>query len=73
MSYDSWTTEIYCTYDAIYKHWEQCDNIAWLEKIIKDNLGESYLYDENEKYKFIPKDEYEGYKRSNVTGYREES
>lgn len=67
MGYDSWITGIYNIYDGRFKYWESQDNIRWLEKIIEDNLGKSFLYDENEYYKFKPKDEYEGYKRSGTT------
>lgn len=67
MSYQNWISEIYSVEDGIFKHWEAEDNIAWLEKIIRDMGGSDRLYDEDGLYKFKPKDEYEGFKRDNLT------
>lgn len=66
MSYDSWMTGIYNVYDGRFALLEAQDNIRQLEKIIKNNLGEHFLY-ENGKYKIQLKDEYEGYKKSETT------
>lgn len=67
MSYDSWITEIYNIYDGRFKFLEALDHIDWLESIIKKNLGSDFLYDENDEYKWTPKDEYMGYKRGETT------
>lgn len=68
MGYDSWITGIYNVYDGRFKVLEAQDNIRQLEKIIIDNLGANYLWDEEGCYKIELKDEYEGYSRSKVTG-----
>jgi len=64
MSYESWMTGIYCMYDAMFKHYELEDENDWLiSKIPFDEL-----FDADGNYKFKPKDEYEGYERSKLTG-----
>jgi len=65
--YDNWISGIYNITDGMFKYWESQDETVWLRKIIRENLGEDYLYDENEISKFVPKDEYEGIKRSQTT------
>lgn len=67
MGYYSWTTGIYNEYDAHFKYHESCDEARWLYNIIKKELGDEYLFNEEGEYRFKPKDEYEGFHRSKTT------
>jgi hypothetical protein len=70
MSYDTWITGIYDAYDGMFKYHEHEDQIRWLENIIIKNIGKDYLWDKDGEYNWKPRDEYEGFKRCNLTTER---
>lgn len=67
MGYWNWINEIYCFDDAVFKYFEAEDEVNQLIKIIKDNKLNHLIYDDNGNYKLQFKDEYDGFKRENLT------
>jgi hypothetical protein len=65
--YHNWLSGIYTVEDGIFRHWESQDEINFLRNIIKEELGKDRLWDEDGEYRFIPKDEYEGFHRDQTT------
>ena len=68
MSYDTWISGIYNVYDGTFKYWECRDEIMWLKDIIQKHKLRDELWDEVGEYKWKPKDNYEGFERSKMTG-----
>ena len=73
MGYQNWISGIYDTGDGIFKYWECQDEIHWLQKLIMEHGLKDQLWDSEGNYRWKPKDEYEGIKRSETTDGRKVS